>query len=254
LEPENAKVRANLETAGREPASPATGDRIRVYVRQVLVPVVVTDGDGHHLTGLTQADFQIFEDGIEQKITAFTGERADVPAVDRPVREPNQMEPKDSSHSPAESHFYFICLDLWHTSFSSFVYVRDALEKLFKAEQVGTSQYAIVALGKKLDIMQDITSDRAKVLATIGSTSFQKEYQGATTWSQSDHASYESELNATRLACDTVLWHAALAKCRLLFAQTGLKRRTDPVYRNLQLNFVRSSRTPRKAVPTRPLC
>ena len=73
-------MRANLDralnqpgaatVAAGEPLSAAAGDvTIKVDVRQVLVPVVVTDKEGRHVTGLTQADFKIFEDGLEQKIT-----------------------------------------------------------------------------------------------------------------------------------------------------------------------------------------
>ncbi len=51
-----------------QPPSPT----IKVDVRQVLVPVVVTDKEGHHVTGLTRADFKVFEDGVEQTITAFS--------------------------------------------------------------------------------------------------------------------------------------------------------------------------------------
>jgi VWFA-related protein len=42
------------------------------------VTVSVTDASGRLITGLTQADFQVFEDGIEQTITQFTDKRVPV--------------------------------------------------------------------------------------------------------------------------------------------------------------------------------
>src|ERR1035438_1011630 len=49
---------------------------IRVDVQQVLVPVVVTDKKGHHVSGLRASDFQIFEDGVQQEIASFSRETA----------------------------------------------------------------------------------------------------------------------------------------------------------------------------------
>ena len=50
--------------------------RSRVDIVQVTVSV--TDGNGRLITGLTQDDFQIFEDGVEQQITQFTDKRVPV--------------------------------------------------------------------------------------------------------------------------------------------------------------------------------
>jgi Ca-activated chloride channel homolog len=47
----------------------------RARLDLVQVTVSVTDKDGRLVTGLTQDDFQIWEDGIEQKITQFTDQR-----------------------------------------------------------------------------------------------------------------------------------------------------------------------------------
>jgi len=50
--------------------------RSRVDIVQVTVSV--TDASGRLITGLTQADFQVFEDGLEQAITQFTDKRVPV--------------------------------------------------------------------------------------------------------------------------------------------------------------------------------
>src|ERR1051326_3111179 len=42
--------------------------------RQVLVPIVVTDGRGRHISGLKASDFEIFEDGMPVRIVAFSAE------------------------------------------------------------------------------------------------------------------------------------------------------------------------------------
>jgi Ca-activated chloride channel family protein len=50
--------------------------RSRVDIVQVTVSV--TDANGRLITGLTQDDFQVFEDGVEQTITQFTDKRVPV--------------------------------------------------------------------------------------------------------------------------------------------------------------------------------
>lgn len=48
---------------------------IRVSVNEVVVPVTVTDDKGRFVSNLEQKDFQIFDEGKEQKIEFFTRER-----------------------------------------------------------------------------------------------------------------------------------------------------------------------------------
>src|SRR3974377_1775833 len=46
--------------------------RLRVNVTLVQVDTVVTDREGHQVPGLTQDDFEIFEDGRPRKIRHFS--------------------------------------------------------------------------------------------------------------------------------------------------------------------------------------
>ena len=78
LTPTDAGLTRLLKTVETALAPEST---IKVDVRQVLVPVVVKDREGHHMTGLSQADFKVFEDGVEQKITAFSVESSGVAQV-----------------------------------------------------------------------------------------------------------------------------------------------------------------------------
>jgi Ca-activated chloride channel homolog len=50
----------------------------RARIDIVEVTVSVTDGNGRLVTGLAKADFQVFEDGVEQTITQFTDQRVPV--------------------------------------------------------------------------------------------------------------------------------------------------------------------------------
>ena len=50
---------------------PPSMPTLKASVRQVLVPVVVTDRRGHPVSNLHQDDFEVFEDDVPQRIVAF---------------------------------------------------------------------------------------------------------------------------------------------------------------------------------------
>lgn len=51
---------------------------IRVDTTLVAVPVTVTDANNRFVLGLEKENFQVFEDGVEQKVTHFSGEDAPI--------------------------------------------------------------------------------------------------------------------------------------------------------------------------------
>jgi VWFA-related protein len=61
-----------------EPPKPAvvkSEEAFRTTVSEVIVPVTVTDEKGRFVTDLTQADFELLDEGRPQQITFFTRER-----------------------------------------------------------------------------------------------------------------------------------------------------------------------------------
>jgi VWFA-related protein len=57
---------------------PVHGQAYRSGVDLVVVAATVLDPDGRLVPGLTQGDFRIFEDGVEQRIVQFNAERVPV--------------------------------------------------------------------------------------------------------------------------------------------------------------------------------
>lgn len=183
---------------------------IKVNVRQVLVPVVVTYKDGHHVFGLTKSDFHVFEDGVEQKITAFASERSDTPEGESPdvpevpAGHGPSVSAAPASAAPRISHSYLICLDLLHASFGNFVYVRDALEKLFRQERPGNSEYAVIAVGESTEIIQNVTTNPGDVLESLGGKNFRTIFRkSAKSMSDAQVSAYEHHLVDVRVACDS---------------------------------------------------
>jgi tetratricopeptide (TPR) repeat protein len=155
-----ARLLNNVETKIAAPEG-----TIKVEVRQVLVPVVVTDGEGHHLTGLTQADFQVFEDGVEQQITAFSVEHPGLSEAGVPARGNPSPAPSPARQSPLllskPRRTYMVLIDTLHTSFNNLAAAREALVKLFRQERSADSQYVVVSLGVSPEMILNVTSDPA---------------------------------------------------------------------------------------------
>jgi VWFA-related protein len=162
--------------------NPTKGEStIRLNVRQVLVPVIVTDKKGNPITTLRASDFHVSEDGVPQKIVAFTKETATSAAnavVERvpipPASTVNVPEAvKDSPVAPATpGRIWVICFDALHTSFASFTRARTAVEKLFDQERETGDRFVLLSLGRQLRVIQPATSDVSAIRAKLDSKEF----------------------------------------------------------------------------------
>ncbi len=156
--------------------------RFESNVRQVLVPLIVTDKKGHHVTGLKAGDVHIYEDGVLQEISNFQTEAAASMGGIVPDAPGRTVVPASSSPSPAKPparRTYVICFDTLHSSFANFGHVRDALEQLFKQDQSGgNAQYVLIALGRQLRMIQPATADSGLILSKLRANSFLSSLSG----------------------------------------------------------------------------
>lgn len=211
LAPDNAAFKARYERlAGAARETPAT--TIKVDVRQVLVPVVVTDKEGHHVTGLKPADFHVFEDGVEQRISGFSVENMGAgssPAASAPTAPVGAAEGVTSpAAAPAPKpaavrRTYVICIDSLHTQFANLVHARAALAQLFRSEQAGDARYVVVAVGTGTEVVQGPTTDPATVLKAIEGKDFEKLFLRSRRDTLGfDMEAFRRDLNEARKACD----------------------------------------------------
>ncbi|HTB11662.1 MAG TPA: VWA domain-containing protein [Bryobacteraceae bacterium] len=227
----------------------ATQNTIKVDVRQVLVPAVVTDREGHYVTSLTQEDFKIFEDGVEQKITAFSVESSglaqiatkDEPAAAPPVR--LSAPPTSSAHTTVR-RTYMICIDTLHASFNHFVAAREALAKLFQQEHSEDSQYVVVALGASAEMVLNITHDPAAVLAVFQNKRMQKIFlDGQMGGLDAEMERFRRDLVETRLACDHPEDTVLVLKCQAgILRANQEKAQIAELDRTLTVGFLREFR------------
>lgn len=209
LDPGNAAVKSKLEQlAGALEAAAPPAPTIHVDVRQVIVPVLVRDKDGHHVSGLKQSDFRVLEDGVEQTITAFQVESSGSPAVEAEpapsaVAEGKPVGPANLA-SPKIRHTYLICLDTFRASFGNLHYAHEALQKFFQSQHAGDSQYAVIALGPSMKVVQNLTQDPAKVLASLDDKNFSKMALGSQKMSwQAEMNSFAEQMNEIRAQVDS---------------------------------------------------
>ena len=153
---------------------------IRVDVQQVLVPVVVTDKKGHHVSGLHASDFRIFEDGVQQEIAAFSSDAAggvdDIGALSKPAS--GGVAPTQGAAQAAPRHTFVICIDTLHASRASAVRTREALEILFEKEKPAGAQYVLIGIGRQLQVLQAATTNPLAILLKIRGAAFQSAMGG----------------------------------------------------------------------------
>jgi VWFA-related protein len=201
LAPDDRRIKERLQNLDH--TATAAADTIHVDVRQVLLPVIVTGKDGHHVTGLKQSDFHVSEDGVEQTVTAFSSETsaAVAQAVPPATEQSARQEPPVATKQQAPRYTFLICLDASHMSFSSLGSVRTGLKKLFEAEHTGDSQYLLVVVGRSMEVIQNTTNDPAQVLKTLESREFQKRFVGQNSLDL-EISTFRRSLNEARVACD----------------------------------------------------
>jgi len=146
---------------------------IRVDVQQVLVPVVVTDKKGHHVSGLRASDFQVFEDGVRQEIAAFSSDKAG--SVDDMVALSKTSTPSTPS---GPRHTFVICIDTLHVSPANAARTRQALENLFETERPAGAQYVLIGIGRQMQVLQAATSNPLEILVKIRSAAWQNAMGG----------------------------------------------------------------------------
>ncbi len=140
----------------------------RTDVDLVDVDVSVVDGQGTPVPGLTQADFEVFEDGKPQKIVAFSQVDIALTApqqfvgVDRPVS-PDVR----SNLEPASGRLYLIVLDDMNINPIRINSVRSAAREFIESYFGAGDVAAVVYTSGRVDASQDFTPDPQLLIASI---------------------------------------------------------------------------------------
>lgn len=138
---------------------------LHMSVRRVLADVVVTDSKGKPVTGLSQDDFKVLEDGAAQKVQSFdvhTSEAATpLPKVELP---PNTYS--NLSTAPQSGPVTVILYDLLNTPIDAQPFARAQLLQFLKSRS-DSSEVAIFVLSDKLHMLQGFTDNDDLLIAAL---------------------------------------------------------------------------------------
>lgn len=150
-------------------------DRIVVNTNLVQVDAVVTDKNGKQITDLRPEDFELSEGGHSRKIVGFSyiGLTANAPketAGRKPAAASKSEATPPNLHAlrpESVRRAIAIVVDDFGLSFESIARLRNALERLVSEQTESTDVIAVVRASGGPGSMQQFTSNRSQVLATI---------------------------------------------------------------------------------------
>ncbi len=132
----------------------------------VLIPTLVTDKSGHHITGLKQEDFTVLENGAEQKIATFEEISSDPHRWSRP-KNPNEFG-NSLAGGASNRRITLMVLDLVNMSFMAQANARQELLKYLTQsvdQREPTALYTLTRSG--MQVVHDFTSDPRVLVAAL---------------------------------------------------------------------------------------
>ncbi|HKM47354.1 MAG TPA: VWA domain-containing protein [Terriglobales bacterium] len=132
----------------------------------VLIPTLVTDKSGNHISGLKKEDFTVLENGAEQKIATFEEITSDPHRSSHP-RNPNEFS-NSLTGGPSTRRITLIVLDLINTPFVDQAFARkDLLKYLTQSldQREPTALYTLTRSG--IHAVHDFTTDPRVLVAAL---------------------------------------------------------------------------------------
>src|ERR1700722_1621042 len=132
----------------------------------VLLPTLVTDKSGNHISGLTKEDFTVFENGAPQPIATFEEIKSDPTRLSRP-RNPGEFSNAMAGET-SNRRITLMVLDLLNTRFVDQAYARkDLLKYLTQSvdQREPTALYTLTRSG--IHIVHDFTTDPRVLVAAL---------------------------------------------------------------------------------------
>src|SRR5687768_1894383 len=169
-----AVVLSGAVTAGQatppQPPEPAQqpGLTFRAEVNYVEVDARVLDAQGKFVTGLSQGDFQVLEDGKPQKITIFSLVNLPIERPARPLFASKPIEPDVQTNISANSgRVYLIVLDDTHTHALRSARVKAAARQFIERHMGINDVAAIVHTSGRADASQEFTNNPRLLLNAV---------------------------------------------------------------------------------------
>jgi VWFA-related protein len=127
---------------------------------------VVTDANGKPVADLTRDDFEVFEDGKRQEVSAFSVVSIPIERAERPLFASAPVEMDVQTNERTEGRIYLIVLDDLHTDFTRTPRVKNGARR-FIENNFGTNDLAAVVYTGRSGDGQDFTNNPRLLLAAI---------------------------------------------------------------------------------------
>lgn len=140
----------------------------RAEINYVEVDARVLDPGGKFVPGLTPEDFQVFEDGKPQKVTAFSLVNIPVERAERPLFASKPIEPDVRNNLQGQDgRIYVIVLDDMHTAALRSQRIKLAAKQFIERYVGANDMVAVVHTSGRGDAGQEFTNSQARLLAAV---------------------------------------------------------------------------------------
>src|SRR3984957_12293283 len=132
----------------------------------VLIPAIITDKSGNHISGLKQEDFTVLENGAEQKIATFEEITSKAQRLARPDRL-NEFS-NSLAGDPFSARVTIVVLDFINTPFMAQALAREDLLKYLTQSVDGREPTALYTLTRTgLKVIHDFATDPRVLVAAL---------------------------------------------------------------------------------------
>ena len=140
----------------------------RAEVNYVEVDARILDRQGKFVGDLKAEDFQIFEDGKPQKVTAFSLVNIPVERAERPLFASKPIEPDVRNNmQAADGRIYVIMLDDLHTAALRTQRIKQAARQFIERYVGNNDLVAVVHTSGRSDASQEFTSSQTRLLRAV---------------------------------------------------------------------------------------
>jgi VWFA-related protein len=163
-----AGASALQESNKQEAPKPANSQPFKVSVATnlVIVPVIVTDKQGNHITGLTVADFEVKEDGKGQELVRLDELNADIKKVEQSPVAAKVFTNRMAEERPKKLEI--IALDQVNTPFGSMHDGNRALVEFLSKNVDANTLLALVVMERNgVRLIHNFTSDPSVLVAAV---------------------------------------------------------------------------------------
>ena len=159
---------ATLQGQGQSQPPQQPPITFRAEVNYVEVDTRVLDQQGKFVGDLKPEDFQVFEDGKAQKVTAFSLVNIPVERVERPLFASKPIEPDVRNNlQAADGRIYVIMLDDYHTAALRSQRVKLAARQFIERYVGANDLAAVVHTSGRGDAGQEFTTSQTRLLRAV---------------------------------------------------------------------------------------